>query len=258
MFDTLPVKPDKSSSSVSSGDSYVTVLCVCDIDIDINLKESVTMEEGLYNLLGEQEIATPLTDVCGEYEEALLIEMFMDLTSPSLNKFLTWQAAINQITFFDSDEDGDSDYNPAKDQSGSSDDDDDFGFTRVLVKKKRVDMASTSNSLDKSSPAPDCTTPAPGQMESKPPAPEPKDSIYANIVDATGAKQAKFPPLRNSDYEDDKIVDEDEPGIYIKKFQAKLFSSTGGTKHSLRPYDKVHACKYCGFLASNLQDHLDR
>lgn len=57
--------------------------------------------------------------------------------------------------------------------------------------------------------------------------------------------------------EEEKIRDSKYNGIYIKKYQ-KTDDGVYGQKKDSRPYDTVHACKFCYKLFTHIQDHLEK
>ena len=75
-------------------------------------------------------------------------------------------------------------------------------------------------------------------------------------VDKVGLVSKSEIPCQRSVPEKDKLRDEKYPGIYIKRYNS---SNEGkkGIKKDDRPYDTVHACKFCSGLFTHIQDHVE-
>ena len=85
------------------------------------------------------------------------------------------------------------------------------------------------------------------------------DSLLKTYQSPTNmSDEDTLPPLCHRNLESDQVIsDPDYPDIYVKAYCPTKFTKMGKMKKSSRPYDTPHACRYCGQLMTNIQDHLE-
>ena len=79
--------------------------------------------------------------------------------------------------------------------------------------------------------------------------------VFEEIVDVSQSLD-EIPKLHYRSLDKDEILKDSD--IYLKFFKHASVTKKGKTKTTVRPYDIVHACRYCGELRTNIQIHLEK